>query len=72
MVVGLEKKFHLLSLLFIYFNSVTGDAVHLVKNIRNNLLNGKKFVFPEFVDDAQFHISLNRPAGCKSWGDLLN
>ena len=24
------------------------DSVHLVKNIRNNLLNEKKFVFPEF------------------------
>ena len=24
------------------------DSVHLVKNVRNNLLNGKKFVFPGF------------------------
>ena len=24
------------------------DNVHLIKNIRNNLLNGKKFVFPSF------------------------
>ena len=25
------------------------DTVHLMKNIRNNLLNGKRFVFPEFI-----------------------
>ena len=24
------------------------DSVHLIKNIRNNLLNAKVFVFPEF------------------------
>ena len=24
------------------------DTVHLIKNIQNNLLNAKKFVFPEF------------------------
>ena len=29
------------------------DFVHLLKNVRNNLLNGKKFVFPEF----DFHVS---------------
>ena len=45
------------------------DSVHLVKNLRNNLLNGKKFVFPSFdFDDG--NISVNCPAGYISWSDL--
>ena len=27
------------------------DMVHLIKNVRNNLLNKKKFVFPKFSFD---------------------
>ena len=45
------------------------DNVHLVKNIRNNLLNGKKFVFPPFgFDDG--NLSVNCPAGYITWSDL--
>ena len=42
------------------------DIIHLIKNIRNNLLNHKKFVFPCF----QFHLfqdSINVPEGFISW-----
>ena len=45
------------------------DNVHLVKNIRNNLFNAKKFVFPECsisIQDKTIHF----PAGYLSWGDL--
>ena len=48
------------------------DAPHLIKNIRNNLLNGKKFVFPEFKYDDGKNISLHCPAGYVRWGDLLD
>ena len=48
------------------------DSVHLVKNIRNNLLNGKKFVFPKFIYNDDLHISVHCPAGYISWGDLYN
>ena len=45
------------------------DSVHLVKNIRNNLLNEKKFVFPEFnFTLCGFHISSS--SGYISWHDL--
>lgn len=45
------------------------DPVHLVKNIRNNLINGKKFVFPAF--DFQLNdINIASEAGYISWGDL--
>ena len=40
-----------------------------MKNIRNNLLNGKKFVFPPFnFDDG--NLSINCPAGYITWSDL--
>jgi hypothetical protein len=45
------------------------DTVHLLKNIRNNLLNVKKFVFPAF----EFHISdlnLSSGPGYICWADL--
>ena len=46
------------------------DSVHLVKNIRNNLLNGKRFIFPEFkFNSSTFSIFV--PAGEISWR-LLN
>ena len=45
------------------------DSVHLVKNIRNNLLNEKKFVFPEFnFTVCGMHISSS--PGYISWHDL--
>ena len=28
------------------------DAVHLIKNVRNNLLNYKRFIFPAFEYDG--------------------
>ena len=45
------------------------DSVHLVKNIRNNLLNEKKFVFPEFnFTVCGLHISSS--SGYINWHDL--
>ena len=41
-----------------------------MKNIKNNLLNKKKFVFPEFVYDGNLHIKTSCPAGYFLWGDL--
>ena len=45
------------------------DNVHLMKNVRNNLLNGKKFVFPEFKFENN-NIKISCPAGYITWGDL--
>ena len=45
------------------------DSVHLIKNIRNNLLRAKKFVFPEF----QFEVcgkKISSGPGYISWSDL--
>ena len=39
------------------------DTVHIMKNIRNNLLNGKKFVFSEFIYNHGLNIDINFPAG---------
>ena len=47
------------------------DIVHLIKNIRNNLLNEKKFVFPEFSYN-QGNIQLHCPQGYIDWADLYN
>ena len=45
------------------------DTVHILKNIRNNLVAAKKFVFPSFkFENGQ--ISVECPAGYISWGDL--
>ena len=38
------------------------DTVHSIKNIRNNLLNQKKFVFPGF-DFASNEINISLPSG---------
>ena len=46
------------------------DAPHLMKNIRNNLLNGKKFVFPEFSYNDGKNINVQCPAGYIRWADL--
>ena len=45
------------------------DNVHLVKNVRNNLMNAKKFVFPEFSFMVQ-HVSIHSDPGYVSWLDL--
>ena len=45
------------------------DSVHLMKNIRNNLLNGKKFVFPAFAFQ-QDGINVSCPAGYITWGGI--
>ena len=43
------------------------DSVHLVKNIRNNLLNAKRFIFPAFNFDG-FDESISITSGEISWG----
>ena len=45
------------------------DTVHLIKNIRNNLLHAKKFVFPKFSYN-QGNIKLYCPQGYIGWADL--
>ena len=45
------------------------DTVHLVKNIRNNLLNSKKFVFPGFKFEVSDTI-LESNEGYISWHDI--
>ena len=43
-----------------------------MKNIRNNLLNGKKFVFPEFIYGDGLNIDIDFPADFIQWKDLHN
>ena len=43
-----------------------------MKNIRNNLSNEKKFIFPKFLYNDGFNIVLNFPAGFIQWKDLYN
>ena len=43
-----------------------------MKNIRNNLLNGKKFVFPEFIYNDDLNFDGNFPAGFIQQKDLYN
>ena len=45
------------------------DTVHLIKNIRNNLLNGKKFVFPGFNFDV-CNLTISSEPGYICWQDL--
>ncbi|MEO2160645.1 MAG: THAP domain-containing protein, partial [bacterium] len=47
-------------LIYLFF-----DSVHLMKNIRNNLLNHKRFIFPEFSFDIFNDVSF--PGGEISW-----
>ena len=47
------------------------DSVHLMKNIRNNLLNAKRFVFPSF-DFLEFEDAIHVDAGEISWHLLHN
>ena len=42
------------------------DMVHIIKNVRNNLLNSKKFVFPSFEFDS-FRDKIFIPGGYISW-----
>ncbi len=46
------------------------DNVHLLKNIRNNLFNVKKFVFPKFEFKIRDEIVASSPDGYISWADL--
>ena len=70
MVVGLKQSMpYSESKLFFGYSANHGkrtymffDTVHLLKNIRNNLLNTKKFVFPEFSYN-QGNIQLHCPQG---------
>ena len=48
------------------------DCPHLVKNIRNNLLHAKRFVFPAFSHTISDGENINVPVGYLSWGDLHN
>ena len=42
------------------------DTVHLLKNVRNNLLNNKRFLFPEFHFSG-FQEEVKVPGGEVSW-----
>ena len=42
------------------------DAVHLIKNIRNNLLNARRFIFPPFKFD-KFYDNIDVPGGEIRW-----
>ena len=42
------------------------DAVHLIKNIRNNFLNARRFIFPPFKFD-KFYDDINVPGGEIRW-----
>ena len=42
---------------------------HLIKNVRNNLLNSRRFVFPQF-DYEKDGIEIHCPAGYLAWSDL--
>ena len=44
--------------------------MHIVKNIRNNLLNAKKFVFPAFLFKIGKLASIVSQNGYISWDDL--
>lgn len=48
-------------ILYLFF-----DAVHILKNIRNNLLNYRRFIFPSFTFDGFFD-KIYLPAGEISW-----
>ena len=48
------------------------DNPHILKNIRNNLLHAKKFVFPALSYTISEEQSINIPAGYISWANLHN
>ena len=41
-----------------------------MKSIRNNLVNRKKFAFPEFVYDDNLQVKIICQEGFIRWGDL--
>ena len=45
------------------------DTPHLIKNVRNNLLNSRRFVFPQF-DYEKDDIEIHCPTGYLAWSDL--
>ena len=45
------------------------DTPHLIKNVRNNLLNSRRFVFPQ-SDYEKDGIEIHCPAGYLAWSDL--
>ena len=45
------------------------DIVHLIKNVRNNLLNKKRFLFPDFIYNG-FYDPVSVKGGEISWGLL--
>lgn len=51
---------------FVFF-----DSVHLIKNVRNNLLSAKKFVFPGF-DFNVCGLKISSCPGYISWHDIHN
>ena len=72
----LEKRFGKSDQLYIKHPANNGkntylfyDTPHLVKNVRNNLLNAKRFVFPAF-DYEKDGINIHCPAGYIAWSDL--
>ena len=42
------------------------DSVHLLKNMRNSLLNSRKFIFPQ-KNFGEFYDSINLNAGETTW-----
>ena len=46
--------------------------VHIMKNIRNNLLHGEKSVFLEFIYNEALNIDINIPAGFIQWKVLYD
>ena len=47
------------------------DTVYIMKNIRNNILNGKSF-FTEFIYNDGLNIDISLPAGFIQWKDLYS
>ena len=45
------------------------DTPHLIKNVQNNLVNSRRFVFPQF-DYEKDVIEIHCPAGYLAWSDL--
>ena len=71
----LMRKYNTEDESYIYHHAYNGniktylfyDIVHLIKNVRNNLMNKRKFVFPSYQFDL-FQDAINVPAGYLCWG----
>lgn len=48
------------------------DSVHIIKNIRNNLLGRKRLIFPPFSSDALKELSFDIKGGEVTWALLHN